>query len=122
MGEESQELRMRGLLDVGRALVRELDLEAVLDQVLETAREITGARYAALGVLNEERSELQQFLAAGIDDDGRRAIGDLPCGRGVLGSLIEHPQPLRLADVGQHPGSYGFPAGHPLMRSFLGVP
>jgi two-component system, NarL family, sensor histidine kinase DevS len=122
MTEESQELWIRGLLDVGRALVRELDLEAVLDQVLHTAREITGARYAALGILNDERSELAQFLTAGIDDETRRAIGDLPRGRGVLGTLIEHPQPLRLADVGQHPSSYGFPAGHPLMRSFLGVP
>ena len=100
----------------------ELDLAAVLDRVLETAREITGARYAALGILNEQRSELEQFLTSGVDEETHRAIGDLPRGRGVLGALIEHPQPLRLEDVGQHPSSYGFPAGHPPMHSFLGVP
>ena len=94
----------------------------MLDRVLEAAREVTGARYAALGILNEQHSALEQFLTAGVDEATHRAIGDLPRGRGVLGALIEHPQPLRLADVGQHPSSYGFPAGHPPMRSFLGVP
>ncbi len=113
---------MRRLLDVGRELVTELDLSKVLDGVLQTARELTGARYAALGVLNEQRTELEQFLTSGVDEDTKRAIGDLPRGRGVLGTLIEHQQPLRLAEVGQHPSSYGFPAGHPVMRSFLGVP
>ncbi len=100
----------------------ELDLAAVLDRVLQTAREVTGARYAALGILNEPRSELEQFLTSGVDEATHRAIGDLPRGRGVLGALIEHPQPLRLEDVGQHPSSYGFPAGHPPMHAFLGVP
>jgi signal transduction histidine kinase len=118
----SEELWIRRLLDVGRALMTELDLAAVLDRVLQTAREVTGARYAALGILNERRSELEQFLTSGVDEDTHRAIGDLPRGRGVLGALIEHPQPLRLQDVGQHPSSYGFPAGHPPMHSFLGVP
>ena len=113
---------MRRLLDVGRELVTELDLSTVLERVLQTAREITGARYAALGVLNEQRTELEQFLTSGVDEDTKRAIGDLPRGRGVLGTLIEHQQPLRLAEVGQHHSSYGFPAGHPVMRSFLGVP
>jgi signal transduction histidine kinase len=93
-----------------------------LDRVLEAAREITGARYAALGVLNQERTELVQFLTSGMDEDTHRAIGDLPRGRGVLGALIERPQPLRLSDVARYPSSYGFPAGHPVMRSFLGVP
>lgn len=100
----------------------ELDFAALLERVLETGRELTGARYAALGILNERRSELEQFLTSGIDEQTHRAIGDLPRGRGVLGALIEHPEPLRLADVGQHPSSYGFPAGHPPMGSFLGVP
>jgi signal transduction histidine kinase len=100
----------------------ELDLAAVLDRVLQTARETTGARYAALGILNEQRSELEQFLTSGVDEETHRAIGDLPRGRGVLGALIEHPEPLRLQDVGQHPSSYGFPAGHPPMHTFLGVP
>ncbi|HSZ05885.1 MAG TPA: GAF domain-containing sensor histidine kinase [Solirubrobacteraceae bacterium] len=122
MGAASDEPWVHRLLDVGRVLTTELDQRIVLDRVLEAAREITGARYAALGILNERHSGLEQFLTSGIDEDTRRAIGDLPRGRGVLGTLIEHPQPLRLGDVGQHPSSYGFPAGHPPMRSFLGVP
>jgi signal transduction histidine kinase len=122
MTEHTEELWIRHLLDVGRAVVTELDLEAVLDRVLRAAREVTGARYAALGILNEQRTELEQFLTSGVDEDTHRAIGDLPRGRGVLGELIEHPQSLRVADVAQHPSSYGFPAGHPVMRSFLGVP
>ncbi len=112
----------RRLLDVGRALTTELDQRKVLDRVLETAREITGARYAAVGILNERRTELAQFLTSGIDEDARSAIGELPRGRGVLGALIAEPRPLRLVDVGAHPSSYGFPLGHPTMRSFLGVP
>ncbi len=119
---KSEELWIRRLLDVGRELVTELDLALVLDRVLQTAREVTGARYAALGILNEQRSELEQFLTSGVEEETKRAIGDLPRGRGVLGALIEHQQPLRLANVGRHPSSYGFPAGHPVMRSFLGVP
>ncbi len=122
MGGSSEDLWLRRLLDVGRELVTELDLGVVLDRVLQTAREITGARFAALGILNEQRNELEQFLTSGVDEHTQRAIGALPRGRGVLGELIEHPEPLRLADVGRHPSSYGFPAGHPVMRSFLGVP
>jgi len=122
MSVDSEQPWIRRLLDVGRALTTELDQRIVLDRVLETAREITGARYAALGILNDQHSGLEQFLTSGVDEDTQRAIGDLPRGRGVLGALIEHPQPLRLADVGQHPSSYGFPAGHPVMHSFLGVP
>jgi signal transduction histidine kinase len=118
----SEESLIRRLLDVGQALVTELDQKVVLDKVLQEAREITGAQYAALGVLDDSRGELEQFLTAGIDADTHRKIGNLPRGRGVLGALIEHPEPLRLADVGQHPSSYGFPLGHPVMRSFLGVP
>ncbi len=122
MSASSNELWIRRLLDVGRELVTELDLGVLLDLVLQTARELTGAQYAALGILNEQRTELEQFLTAGVGEATKRAIGDLPRGRGVLGALIESQQPLRLADVGQHPSSYGFPAGHPVMRSFLGVP
>jgi len=118
----SGDLWMRRVLEVARAVMTELDLAAVLDRVLLAAREITGARYAALGILNEQRTELEQFLTSGVDEETHRAIGDLPRGRGVLGALIEHPQPLRIVDVGQHPSSYGFPAGHPVMRGFLGVP
>jgi len=122
MSELQTEAWSRRLLEVGRTLMADLDETVVLDRVLETARELTGARYAALGVLNEDRSELARFLTSGLDQDAHRAIGDLPRGRGVLGVLIEHPVPLRLAEVGESPSSYGFPAGHPTMHSFLGVP
>jgi signal transduction histidine kinase len=114
--------QLRRLLDAGRALVAEHDTEVVLERILNAAREVTGARYAALGVLDTTRQELERFLAVGIDAPTRRAIGDLPRGRGVLGVLIQDPRPLRLRDVGEHPQSYGFPMGHPEMRSFLGVP
>ena len=110
------------LLAVGRALVSELDLETVLHQLLETARDMTGARYAALGILDERKKELERFLTAGVDEATRRLIGPLPRGHGVLGELIKTPQPLRLHDVTEHPRSYGFPAGHPPMTTFLGVP
>jgi signal transduction histidine kinase len=114
--------KLRRLLDVGRALMSELDTEAVLERILDEARAITGARYVALGVLDEQRNELERFLTSGVDEATHRAIGDLPRGRGVLGVLIDEPRPLRLADVGRHPQSFGFPAGHPAMKSFLGVP
>src|SRR4051794_28540386 len=110
------------LLEAGSGLMADLDPDLVLDRLLETARELTGAQYAALGILDERRQELEQFLTRGIDAETHRAIGDLPRGRGILGVLIEDPQPLRLTDVGTHPRSYGFPVGHPPMRSFLGVP
>jgi len=116
------EPRLRELIDVGRSLVVELDPEVIFRQVLEVACELTGARYAALGVLDEDRHELERFITHGIDEEARRAIGSLPRGRGVLGLLIEQPRPLRLADVGRHPRSYGFPPGHPPMTNFLGVP
>ena len=114
--------QLRRLLNVGRSLVAELASEVVLERILEEAREITGARYAALGVMNEERTGLERFLTKGVDAETHRAIGDLPHGRGVLGVLIEDQRPLRLSDVGNHPQSYGFPPGHPAMRTFLGVP
>jgi signal transduction histidine kinase len=111
-----------GILTVARSVLEDLDLEIVLEHVLESARGLTNARFAALGVLNESRTELSRFLSLGIDEATRRIIGPLPTGRGVLGELIRNPKPLRIADVGGHPHSYGFPVGHPPMRSFLGVP
>ena len=116
------EARLHALLDAGQALVSELDPDAVLRQLLDTARDLTGARYAAIGVLDDDRSGLERFIVAGIDEATHRSIGDLPRGRGVLGVLIDEPHPLRLPDVGRHPLSYGFPPGHPAMGNFLGVP
>ena len=112
----------QGILDVARGVLGELDLDVVLDRVLQSAQELTEARYAALGVLNESRTELARFLTRGIDEATHAAIGSLPRGRGVLGALIDDPAPLRIADVGEHPRSYGFPHAHPPMHTFLGVP
>jgi signal transduction histidine kinase len=111
-----------GVLDVARSVLEELDLELVLDRVLEAAKELTGAQYAALGVLDEQRTELARFKTLGVDDATRAEIGELPRGRGVLGELISSPEPLRLANVGRHVRSWGFPTGHPPMETFLGVP
>ncbi len=113
---------LRRVFAVGRGVLSELDPEVVLERVLTTAREITGARYAALGVLDASRTELERFVVQGLGAGEQQAIGELPRGRGVLGELITSASALRLADVARHPRSFGFPAGHPPMRSFLGVP
>ncbi|HSK76189.1 MAG TPA: GAF domain-containing protein, partial [Thermoanaerobaculia bacterium] len=110
------------MVDLGTAMLSELDLEAVLRSVVEAARELTAAEYAALGVLDREGTELERFIYLGIDDEAKRAIGNLPRGRGVLGELIREPKPLRMSDVNRHPHAYGFPPGHPPMHTFLGVP
>lgn len=109
-------------LDVGRALVTNLDTESLLREVLTAAEELTDARYSALGVLDAEKRVLERFLFRGIDEETRQRIGPLPRGHGLLGELIRHPEPLRLARISDHPRSYGFPAGHPPMTSFLGCP
>lgn len=114
--------RLWKLIHAGQGLVAELDVDRVIAGLLEVARDATGARYAAVGVLDAERVELERFITRGIDDDTRWAIGDLPRGRGILGVLIEDPTPLRLHHLGEHPRSYGLPPGHPPMGTFLGVP
>jgi GAF domain-containing protein len=122
MSESPDHENLRRVLNVDRALASEPDADRVLERVLQEARALTGARYAALGVLDDQRVELKRFLTAGMDAATRRAIGEPPRGRGVLGVLIADPRPLRLADALQHPLSYGLPDGHPPMVSFLGVP
>jgi len=114
--------RLQRLIGVGRSLVSELDLATLFDRVLETAVEITDARFAAVGILDDRREVLAQFITRGVDAATHRAIGDLPRGRGILGVLINDATPLRLDDLSAHPASYGFPPGHPPMTSFLGVP
>jgi signal transduction histidine kinase len=114
--------RPREVLTVARSVLEQLDVEVVLQRILRAAQELTGARFAALGILDESRSVLARFLTLGLDDVTRERIGPLPTGRGVLGELIRDPQPLRVGDIGRHPASYGFPSGHPPMRAFLGVP
>jgi signal transduction histidine kinase len=120
--EMLDETRLEALLEAGRGLVAQREVDAVLEELLRVACELTGARYAAIGVLDEDRRELERFVTRGIGDAEREAIGDLPRGHGILGELIRNPEPLRMEDVNEHPRSYGFPANHPPMHSFLGVP
>jgi signal transduction histidine kinase len=114
--------RMRALLDAGVALTSELSLDALLQRVVEIAAELTEARYAALGVIDPTGTELERFVTTGIDPQTHAAIGDLPRGRGILGALIRDAAVLRLHDLSDDPRSVGFPANHPPMRTFLGVP
>jgi two-component system, NarL family, sensor histidine kinase DevS len=112
----------RTVMQLARDILSEHELDEVLRRVLAGARELTDARYAALGVLDDERVELSRFLTMGLGEDAERQIGPRPRGHGVLGELIRDPVPLRVAAVSAHPHSYGFPHGHPEMESFLGVP
>jgi signal transduction histidine kinase len=122
MGEPASPDRLRILVDAGIALSSELSLEALLQRIIETAAELTEARYAALGVIDRTGQALERFLTTGIDPETFAAIGDLPRGRGILGVLIRDAQPLRLEEIARDPRSVGFPANHPPMTSFLGVP
>ena len=114
--------QLRRLLDAVMLVGSDLDLAMVLRRIVEAARELAGARYAALGVLDPSRTYLAEFITVGLDDDQRARIGELPKGHGILGLLIVDPRPIRLPDLGEHPESFGFPAHHPPMKSFLGVP
>jgi signal transduction histidine kinase len=114
--------RLRQLFQTSIALNSELSLDALLQTLVEGAAELTGARYAALGVIDESGQALERFVTTGIDAEGHAAIGDLPHGRGILGVLIRDATPLRLADLGEDPRSVGFPPNHPPMHTFLGVP
>jgi signal transduction histidine kinase len=116
------ESRFKALVEAGIALSSELSLDAVLQRIVEAAAELTDARYAALGVIDPSGTGLERFLVTGIDEETQRAIGELPRGRGILGTLIRDAKPLRLARLSEHPDSSGFPANHPPMKTFLGVP
>jgi signal transduction histidine kinase len=118
----SNENRLRALVETGVAITSELSLDALLQRLVEAASELTGARYAALGVIDRSGSELERFLTTGIDAETHAAIGDLPRGRGILGVLIREDAPLRLHNLGDDPRSVGFPPNHPQMSTFLGVP
>lgn len=113
---------LRQLLEAVITIGSDLDLEAMLRRIIAASVDLVDARYGALGVLDAAGTRLAQFITVGIDAEGRRAIGDLPEGHGILGSLIVDAKPLRLPDLREHPDSYGFPPNHPPMRSFLGVP
>ncbi|HEX5880853.1 MAG TPA: GAF domain-containing sensor histidine kinase [Actinomycetota bacterium] len=113
--------RYERLLGAGLALAAELSLPAALQRIVELAAELAGAGYGALGVLGPEGT-ISEFLTTGVTAEQRAAIGHLPVGRGILGVLIDDARPLRLHDIADDPRSVGFPANHPPMRSFLGVP
>jgi signal transduction histidine kinase len=114
--------RLQALVSAMLLIGEDLALPTVLRTIVETAVEVVGARYGALGVLDETGSRLAEFVHAGMDEETVAAIGRLPEGRGMLGLLIKDPRPLRLADLTEHPERDGFPPGHPPMASFLGVP
>jgi signal transduction histidine kinase len=114
--------RWRRLVDTGIAVTSELSLDAVLQKIVEAAAQLTGAKYAALGVVDQAGRALERFLTSGVDEGTRERIGELPHGRGILGVLIREAHPLRLHDLTTDPRSVGYPPGHPAMRSFLGVP
>ena len=116
------ENRLRALVEAGVAITSELSLDALLQRLVEAAAELTGAQYAALGVIDRAGSGLERFLTTGVDADTQAAIGDPPHGRGILGALIRDAEPLRLHDLGQDDRSAGFPPHHPSMKTFLGVP
>jgi signal transduction histidine kinase len=114
--------RAERLLETGLALAAELSLPALLQRIIDLAVEITGARYGALGVLSMDGRGLSEFITSGMTQEQRAAIGELPRGEGILGVLIREPELLRLASIGSHPRSFGFPPNHPPMHSFLGAP
>lgn len=115
-------VKLRRLIDAILAVTSELSLAALLQHLLEEARDMTGAKYAALGLLDEDKTHLEEFLTLGIDPDVEAQIGSRPKGEGILGLLILEPSPLRLDHLSKHPDSAGMPAHHPTMDSFLGVP
>ena len=114
--------KLRRVLEATLLIEADLDLPTLLRHIVEEARSMTNARYGALGVLNDERSGLAEFITVGLEPEEEEKIGARPRGRGILGRLISQPEPLRLAELSSHPDSYGIPANHPPMTSFLGVP
>jgi len=113
--------RLRGLLRANTLVASDLSLPVVLRRIVVAARDLLGARFAALGVIGRD-GELEQFVHADMDEELVGRIGDLPRGRGILGLLTSEPVPIRLADLSAHSAASGFPPGHPPMSSFLGVP
>ena len=114
--------RLRILLEVVLTIGTGLDLPSVLRAIVDGGCRLAEAKYGALGVISPDGDHLIEFVTVGVDDDTRAQIGPEPEGHGILGLLIRDPQPLRLADLTQHPDSFGFPPNHPPMTSFLGVP
>ncbi|WP_225813812.1 GAF domain-containing protein, partial [Streptomyces spinosus] len=114
--------RVHSLLEAVLSVGRELDLEQALHSIVETAAALVDAEYAALGVIGPDGTTLSAFHTIGVTEAQIAAIGPFPQGHGILGEVIRNPEPLRLDKISEHPASYGFPAHHPPMNSFLGVP
>jgi signal transduction histidine kinase len=114
--------RQEILVQAALMLASDLPLGALLQRIVELAAEIGDSRYAALGVLSPDGELIEEFLTIGVTEEERKRIGPLPHGRGILGALITDAHPLRLASIQDDPRSVGFPANHPPMASFLGVP
>jgi GAF domain-containing protein len=114
--------KLRRVLEATLLVEADLELPVLLRHVIDEALSMTNARYGALGVLNEDRSALTEFITAGMTPEEEKQIGARPTGRGVLGLLITDPKPVRVSMIGSHPNSFGFPSNHPPMNSFLGVP
>ncbi len=119
---EASHDRLRDLLDAVVDLSADLELRHVLQRITDAACKLAAARYGALGVLAPDGRTLAEFVTHGVTDEERAKIGPLPSGHGVLGLLIKDPRPIRMPRIREHPQSYGFPANHPPMESFLGVP
>lgn len=113
--------RIAGLISSAVAVMGESDLDHLLRRLLSEARAATGAPYAALGV-SGDHGDIEDFIYEGVDEAAARAIGHLPTGRGVLGTVIRENRVIVLDEISEHPDSYGFPSHHPPMTSFLGVP
>ncbi|MFK5691170.1 GAF domain-containing protein [Ornithinimicrobium sp. LYQ92] len=122
-GARDEQARLRLLIDAVVTMAADLDLDSVLARIVSISSRLVDARYAALGVLETGPGQrLRTFIHHGVGAEVVAEIGELPAGHGLLGRLIDHPEPLRLHDLADHPQSYGFPPGHPPMHSFLGVP
>ncbi|KRC50297.1 MULTISPECIES: GAF domain-containing sensor histidine kinase [unclassified Nocardioides] len=122
-GALDQQARLQLLLDAVVTISADLSLDGVLSRIVAIASRLVDARYAALGVLSAGRQRrLRTFIHHGISGELAAEIGELPTGHGLLGLIIDRPEPLRLRDIAEHPASYGFPDNHPPMSSFLGVP
>ena len=114
--------KLKRVLEATLLLEADLDLPVLLAHVIDEARSLTGARYGALGILDSGGTVIVDFLTVGLTSAEEEQIGPRPTGRGVLGLFMDEPRSLRLAHLGTHPDSIGFPAGHPPMESFMGVP
>ncbi len=119
--DRSRARALEALNQAALAIGRALDLDQTLQQIVDSARDLLGARYAALGVFNSDRV-LERFVFSGISPEAVRRIGHFPLGRGLLGAVLDEGRPLRVVRISEHPLSVGFPPNHPPMASFLGLP